>query len=219
MHKIQVKITDDGSTTLYHTALDEHYHSVFGAVQEAKHVYIQAGLEAVGSSPIHLLEIGFGTGLNALLSWQWAEHKQHKIHYTSIEYYPIQQAAVDKLYFGENNLIALQALHSSVWEQPVEMSACFTLKKVQANLLTCHFTPMSYDLVYYDAFAPDKQPEMWSEAVLKKVALAMRPQAVFVTYSTKGTVKQILRKLGMMVKRLPGPPGKRDMLFAKKLEL
>lgn len=208
---LKIRTTDDGSTTLYHTELDENYHSTFGAIQEADHVYIQAGFESLSVSQAHILEVGFGTGLNALLTCEKATEQRKQIIYHSIEKYPLSAKLVKQLNFGKNREGLLQKIHKTPWSETVRLTPYFQLRKIYADLLAYSFLA-SYDLIYYDAFAPDKQPELWQPEILQKVADTLLPQGILTTYSTKGTVKQAFRHAGLEVKRLPGPPGKRDML-------
>lgn len=216
MGNIKIRVTDDGSTTLFNKQLNEHYHSVYGAMQESIHVYINAGFLKLSSGQNSILEIGFGTGLNALLTQKNTERSKKKICYTSIEKYPVDSELISCLDFGLENREALLSLHSLGWGRFVQLSEWFRIKKIQEDLLTYTFEKSLYDLVYYDAFAPDKQPEMWEEDVLGKIVSAMKNKGILVTYSTKGIVKQRFRKLGLFVKRLPGPQGKRDMLYCVK---
>lgn len=216
MENLKIKRTEDGSTTLFHESLNEHYHSIYGALQEAKHIYIQAGFEKMSVTQNHILEIGFGTGLNTLLTKQYATKKQKKIIYTSIDLYPLNESIVAELDFGIAYNKDLRELHTVAWNTPIHLNDFFELTKLHQDLCTYEFPCERYDLVYYDAFAPDKQPEVWSYKVLGQVVAAMKKQAILVTYSTKGIVKQSLRKLGLQVKRLPGPLGKKDMLYCIK---
>ncbi len=191
---------------------------MFGAIQEALHVYINAGLDFVApQESISILEIGFGTGLNALLSCEFATQNRQKIIYHSLEKYPLAEEILEQLEFGAERQELLQKLHACEWEKAVEITPYFTLKKSQVGVCTHQFSE-KYDLIYYDAFAPDKQPEMWTPEVLKKVSETLSENGVVTTYSTKGIVKQAFRAAGLQVKRLPGPIGKRDMLRCIKGE-
>lgn len=213
---LKIRTTDDGSTTLYHTGLDESYHSTFGAIQEAKHVYIQAGFQQLDVLQSRILEIGFGTALNALLTCEAATKQQKKVSYHSIENYPLPAAIIKQLDFGNERTTLLQHFHAAHWGTVVEITPYFSLQKIHADLLTYQFQT-KYDLIYYDAFAPDKQPELWTPEVLHKVASTLSSRGVLTTYSTKGTVKQAFRNANLHVKRLSGPPGKRDMLRCIKI--
>lgn len=208
---LKTRTTADGSTTIYHSDLDENYHSVFGAVQESLHVYIQAGFEKLSTSQSRILEIGFGTGLNALLTCEQATKEKKNITYHSIEKSPLSQKIIAQLNFGQERTSLLNKLHKTAWDKTVAITPFFSLKKIHTDLLTYQFSE-NYDLIYHDAFAPDKQPELWTPEILQKVAAMLSPNGILTTYSTKGTVKQAFRRAGLLVKRLPGPPGKRDML-------
>lgn len=212
---LEIRTTNDGSTTIYNTDFDENYHSIFGAVQEALHVYIQAGFEELSPSQSRILEIGFGTGLNALLTCEQARKVQKHIIYHSLEKFPLSEEIVTKLDFGkkQNNLV--EKLHKATWNKTVAITPFFHLKKIHTDLL-CHRFTEKYDLIYYDAFSPDKQPELWTPKILQKVIAALLPNGILTTYSTKGIVKQAFRDAGLEVRRLSGPPGKRDMLRCQK---
>lgn len=213
---LKIRTTNDGSTTLYHRELDENYHSVFGALQEAQHIYIQAGFQQLSPSQSEILEIGFGTALNALLTCQAATKQQKKVNYHSIENYPLPPTITKQLDFGDEHNALLHSFHSAAWNTDVAITPYFNLRKVHADLLTYQFSK-KYDLIYYDAFAPDKQPELWTPKILHKIADSLLPQGILTTYSTKGTVKQAFRNANLQVKRLPGPLGKRDMLRCIKI--
>ena len=205
-------ITQDGSHTLYVPSLDEHYHSHFGAVTESNHIFINAGLGDIRSGSVTILEIGFGTGLNALLTALYASEHRLKVHYTSLEKYPLDAAVVSKLNYGsfagEGGRELFAAIHAAPWDTPTSITKWFTLDKKNADLTTGQPDGL-FDLVFFDAFGPDKQPEMWSEEVMRKIAVVMHAGSVFVTYSAKGSLKRMLRALNMEVTLLPGPPGKR----------
>ena len=211
--------TEDGSSTLYIPELNEHYHSVHGAVQESKHIFIQAGIEHVNCSEIAILEAGFGTGLNAYLSLQNAEENQRHILYHSFEKYPLLPEEVELLQYenteDDRSFPLFYRLHEAPWEEETAITPFFTLYKHQADFSEACFDA-TFDLVFFDAFAPDVQPHLWEEKVLEKFCRALKPGGIFVTYCVKGIVKQKLRHLGLTLERLPGPPGKREILRGKK---
>ncbi len=213
---LEIKYTQDGSTTIYHNELDETYHSIFGAIQEAQHIYIDAGFQELASHQNQILEIGFGTGLNALLTFENATHQKKEIVYHSIEKYTLSDEIIANLHFGAERQELLYRLHQSEWNIPIKLTPYFTLLKIHADLLKFNFS-QTYDLIYYDAFAPNKQPELWTKTVLEKVANTLKKDGILTTYSTKGTVKQGFREAGLFVKRLKGPIGKRDMLQCRKI--
>lgn len=217
----ELKITEDGSHTLYVPELNEHYHSTHGAIQEAMHVYIDAGFNYCEKEAIHILEIGFGTGLNCFLSLLEAKKQNRKIVYHSIELYPISKNEINHLNYPSQILNSdasiFEKLHQVEWNQEAKISDCFALTKLQGDLRGYQF-PSKYDLVYFDAFAPDIQPSLWTQEIFKNIHKHLNYNAILTTYCTKGIVKQALRASGFKVKRLPGPPGKRQMLRATKLD-
>lgn len=217
----ELKITEDGSHTLFVPELNEHYHSTHGAIQEALHVYIEAGFTNCEKNPILILEVGFGTGLNCLLTLLEAEKQNRKVIYHSIELYPINQEEIEHLNYTSqipnSDSSIFKKLHNAKWNQEVKITEHFTLNKLQGDLRGFNF-PRKYDLVYFDAFAPDIQPTLWTLEVFENIHKFLHPNATLTTYCTKGIVKQALRASGFKVKRLPGPPGKRQMLRATKLD-
>ncbi|PKQ65078.1 SAM-dependent methyltransferase [Labilibaculum filiforme] len=217
--KRELKITEDGSHTLFVPELNEHYHSTHGAIQEAMHVYLNAGFNYCDQNPIHILEVGFGTGLNCFLTLMEAQKQKRQVVYHSIELYPIQEEHIQSLNYTDQIERADKAvffkLHQAIWNQEVKITEDFTLEKLQGDLRSFQF-PASYDLIYFDAFAPDIQPELWTQDIFEKLHHHLKEEAILTTYSTKGIIKQALRAAGFEVKRLPGPPGKRQMLRAKK---
>jgi tRNA U34 5-methylaminomethyl-2-thiouridine-forming methyltransferase MnmC len=222
---LQLITTGDGSHSLLNTDLNETYHSTHGAVQESQHVFIKNGLdffiEQNTPDEINILEVGFGTGLNALLTARQIQDSKIKVHYTSLEAFPISIELADQLSYS-NDVVFQQSkqlfmsLHESGWDEPVSILANFTLEKKIITLQESSFHPSEFDLVYFDAFAPNKQPEMWEVDILEKVVQAMKPKGVFVTYCAKGQLKRDLKSLGMIIETLPGPPGKREMVRALK---
>jgi tRNA U34 5-methylaminomethyl-2-thiouridine-forming methyltransferase MnmC len=220
----KIIITDDGSTTIYLPEWDEQYHSKFGAIQEARHVFIQMGLlkvfEREDLAEVSILEIGFGTGLNALVTWQEALKSEVLINYTGVEAYPVSSQEVEHLNFAERLEVAESAsvfekMHKSEWEIPEQLSEFFVLTKQQK-----FFQDISdvnkYDLIYFDAFGAGIQPDLWTEIIFEKMYNAIRTNGVLVTYAAKGSVRRAMLQVGFKVERLPGPPGKREMLRATK---
>jgi tRNA U34 5-methylaminomethyl-2-thiouridine-forming methyltransferase MnmC len=214
--KRQFILTGDGSHTLFVPELNETYHSTRGAMQESLHVFLQAGFHYMLPSemqPLRVLEVGFGTGLNALLTWLEAERLNFPVYYEAVEKYPLtgqETAALN--YPGQEKLACL---HRCGWEAPVVLSSCFTLCKKHVDLL--EYTPTGhFEVIYFDAFAPAVQPELWHKAVFCKLYEALNPGGALVTYSAKGTVKEALREAGFEVQRLAGAMGKRHMVRAIK---
>ena len=218
-YRPQLKVTGDGSHTLFIPSLNEHYHSHFGALTESKHIFIGAGLDFCVSESIKILEVGFGTGLNALLTALNAEEKRRHIEYVSLEKYPLLIETVSQLNYsslaGDSGKRLFDAIHMARWDNAVRISDWFTIFKKKFDLVT-EVPAGSYDLIYFDAFGPDKQPEMWTPDVLEKIASVTHEGSVFVTYSAKGSLKRTLRDLGFEVTLLPGPPGKRVITRAVK---
>ena len=215
---IQIKTSEDGSSTLYRPDLDEHYHSIHGAIQESMHVFIEAGLNHHSANQLNILEIGFGTGLNALLSLLHKKDKQ--IYYHSIERYPLPTELVSKINYPDciDSSEAgryFQSIHQSPWNTPCEIQKNFTLYKEEGSLETFN-TAMSFDLIFFDAFAPDKQPELWKDEIFEYLSQHMNPGGILTTYSAQGTVKRALMQAGLSIEKIPGPPGKRDMLRATR---
>jgi tRNA U34 5-methylaminomethyl-2-thiouridine-forming methyltransferase MnmC len=214
--------TSDGSPTLLNTSLNETYHSRHGALQESKHVFIHHGLDFVskslGNAAINILEVGFGTGLNALLTLQQSITDNLIIHYTSLEAFPVEESIWTKLNYAESAEAKEQfeKLHCAKWNESESISFNFTLRKLHTTLQQVALELNYYDLIYFDAFAPNKQPEMWDLPILQKITEAMKPEGVFVTYCAKGQLKRDLKSAGLAVETLHGPPGKREMVRAKK---
>ncbi|GAO30203.1 tRNA (5-methylaminomethyl-2-thiouridine)(34)-methyltransferase MnmD [Geofilum rubicundum] len=215
----ELRISEDGSSTLYRADLDEHYHSFHGAIQESMHVFIEAGLKNVRpKSALNILEIGFGTGLNALLTWI---HKPEGIiHYHGLEKYPVDPdltALINypQLLGGERVLRHFSAMHAGVWDQEMVIQDDFLLTKLKVDLCDFEFKTR-YDLVYFDAFAPEKQPELWTDTIFRNIFNKMSHGGVLTTYSAKGAVRRSMQAAGFEVERIPGPPGKREMLRATK---
>lgn len=221
MLKREIKITEDGSHTIYIPELNEHYHSTHGAIQEAIHVYINAGLHFSDKNPIRILEIGFGTGLNAYLTLVEAENNKRSIVYHSLERYPVDEEQLKVLNYPEQidfyNKGLFKKLHEVDWNKASEISDNFELKKINGDLKTIDIKD-KYDLIYFDAFAPDIQPDLWTEEIFKKLYKCTNSNAILVTYCSKGIVKRALRASGFEVKRLAGPPGKHHILRATKIE-
>jgi tRNA U34 5-methylaminomethyl-2-thiouridine-forming methyltransferase MnmC len=228
---MKVVTTDDGSDTLFRSDLNEHYHSTFGAVQESQHIFIEQGfLHAIGNFSrggeggeifINIFEVGFGTGLNALLTQAEAEKHGIKVQYTAIEAFPLAEKYWQSLNYpyltGSADFGKVYAsLHLARWNQPVNISGHFTLLKIHGTLATYFPPPCSSDLIYFDAFGPDVQPELWSGPIFQNLFNGLSPGGFLVTYSVKGTVVRALRAAGFITEKIAGPPGKRHILRARK---
>lgn len=217
---IEIIQTKDGSHTLRNTELNETYHSIHGALQESQHVFIQQGLEYKLQQRLPrlaILEVGFGTGLNAWLTAQKIWGREVLVSYVSLESFPLDHAILSKLNYANEakGLELFEKVHSATWDEPVLVTPNFSLHKMKTTLQQASL-PTAFDLIYFDAFAPEKQPEMWALPSLEKVVATMKPDAAFVTYCAKGQVKRDLKSLGLLVEALPGPPGKREMIRAIK---
>ncbi len=214
-----IEHTEDGSATLFVPSLNEHYHSVKGAHTESQHIFVEMGLNASQATEPRILEIGFGTGLNALLTLETVESASRKVYYTGVELYPLPWNTVAQLGYSTNPLF--ETLHTAPWEQDVAITPHFTLHKVQEDVATGHLSFVGnarYDVVYFDAFAPEKQPEMWSEELFSHIFVILNKGGILTTYCAKGSVRRMLQAVGFLVERLPGPPGgKREILRAQKI--
>lgn len=220
--KVEIEKTADGSPTLYRNDIDEHYHSVKGALEESRHVYVDLGWKKAAQhfDPVILFEVGFGTGLNAALTARAAMDSGIRTIYYSVELYPLPKETTDNLlpYQGEGYRGEFQAVNEAGWGESVEINPFFTLIKIQANLLEMTL-PANITAVYFDAFALEKQPEMWTEDIFRKIYNSMIPGGILTTYCAKGCIRRMLQGIGFITERLPGPPGgKREVLRATKRE-
>jgi len=211
MSLLKIVSTADGSKTIYSDRFGEHYHSTFGAVSESNHVFIEAGYLSTTVDSVSVLEIGFGTGLNAWLTLQQAGKLHRKTCYETIELCPIDELTACEL--SEDDLF--RSLHTATWEQPIEIAPGFVLHKRKSDLLQTVFT-CKFDVVYFDAFSPVVQPEMWNRDIFAGLYEVMNSGAVLTTYCAKGAVRRTMQSVGFAVERLPGPAGKREMLRAWK---
>jgi len=223
--KREILLTADGSHTV---ALPGNitYHSVYGAIQESRHVYIQAGLEycllhmPASQQQINILEMGFGTGLNAILSLQHIRQYPCKLYYQAVELYPLSITDIKRLNYAEQlhapNLYAIyNNMHGSAWGKDISLNTQFTIHKSQTSITT--FTnELKFNLIYFDAFAPDAQPELWETNVFRNMYALLETSGILVTYCSKGAVRRNLISCGFAVEKLPGPPGKREILRAIK---
>lgn len=218
---VKIITTSDGSHSLFNDELNETYHSIHGAIQESNHVFLKNGLEYVAEKtvlPLSLLEVGFGTGLNALLTFQYAIQHDRKIYYRAIEPSPLEENIWMALNYPAllNLKDEFTTLHSSPWNNDQILNDNFILIKMQTTLQEVKIIPASLDLVYFDAFAPSRQPDIWEVSLLKKIFSSLKPGGVMVTYCAKGELKRNLSSLGFTLEIVPGPPGKREMIRATK---
>jgi tRNA U34 5-methylaminomethyl-2-thiouridine-forming methyltransferase MnmC len=220
--KREIIPTSDGSHTVKVPELNVTYHSHHGALGESIHVFIEAGLREAfrlfEGGPIRVFEVGFGTGLNALLTALEAEKEGREVRYTSLELYPLSEEESAVLNYGEllpGSGPLLQQLHHCPWGEEVRITDRFSLEKQQASLLD--FSPTgSYHVIYFDAFGPDAQPALWTEEVFRKLHRLLVPQGLLVTYCSKSVVRRAMKAAGFTVKKIPGPWGKREMVRAIK---
>lgn len=214
-----LQLTDDGSHTLFVPEIDECYHSTHGAIQESRHIFIEAALKQCVKDQISILEVGFGTGLNAFLALVEAERSGKDIHYLTLEKFPVPVSTALLLNYPEQIDAKMKslfdALHCCNWNEVVDVTPYFHLEKIK-----CDFTQFNhnrrYDVIFFDAFSPEKQPEMWTEKQFEQIYLQANPGAILTTYCAKGVVRRAMKSAGFEVERLPGPPGKREILRAIK---
>ncbi|MAY82559.1 MAG: SAM-dependent methyltransferase [Flavobacteriales bacterium] len=213
--------TKDGSHSLYLPDMDEQYHSMHGSIAEALVVYIGNGLleKAKEQSTIKVFEMGFGTGLNAMLSWMESRKKALKLEYLCLEKYPLEEKEWKSLNFAKQSEFDQQKfedLHLANWGEWVEMDEFFKIKKLQDDLRTVEL-PNDIDLIYFDAFAPEKQPHLWKKEVFEKMYASLKPAGILTTYCVKGEIRRRLKEIGFEIEKLPGPVGgKREVLRAIK---
>ncbi len=213
-----IKMTGDGSPTLFVPELNEHYHSVYGAMAESAHVFIENGLNRIKKNEIAVFEVGFGTGLNAWLTCLSAGKDHKRVSYHTIEINPLDRTEwieyKEHLTGKEGNSL-FEFIHECPWEKEIEITPWFKINKIAGDIAG-HNTSMLYDVIYFDAFGPEVQPELWGSRIFNKIAAWMNTGALLTTYSVKGTVRRNLQAGGLKVERIPGPPGKRQMTLAFK---
>jgi tRNA U34 5-methylaminomethyl-2-thiouridine-forming methyltransferase MnmC len=220
--KRELLTTGDGSLTIHLPEWNEQYHSKHGAIAEAVHVFIKTGLthwiSENDSCEVSVLEIGFGTGLNAFLTSLEAAKKNLQINYSGIEAYPVSETEIDQLNYASLLDVSQHdflKLHKACWESPSEINQNFILTK-RKQLFSEIKDIEHYNIVYFDAFGARVQPELWTESIFELMFKALKPGGVLVTYSAKGSVRRAMQAVGFLVERMPGPPGKREMLRATK---
>lgn len=222
---IKIIRTDDGSHSLFIDELNESYHSFHGAVRESEHVFIENGLnyfcqKLERRDSVKIYEVGFGTGLNALLAAKWADVKKIRIEYSTLECFPLPKEIINQLNYStlfSSFLQVFESIHNVPWGSPHQITDHFTICKTKGKLEDISISKEAYDIIFYDAFAPSKQPEMWEADNLSKTVKGLKKPGVFVTYCAKGQLKRDLRSLDCQVESLPGPPGKKEMVRAIKL--
>jgi len=217
--KREIIITSDGSTTLHLPDWGEQYHSKHGAIQEAYHVFIKNGLDLF-TNEVAILEIGFGTGLNAFITFLEAEKRNLTVNYVGVEAYPVKPEEVACLNYvselkAEDSSVIFKQMHQQSWEDQHVISSNFKLTK-QQKLFKDIADVNQYNLIYFDAFGANHQPELWTETVFETMYNTLQKNGVLVTYAAKGSVRRAMQAVGFTVERLQGPPGKREMLRAIK---
>jgi tRNA U34 5-methylaminomethyl-2-thiouridine-forming methyltransferase MnmC len=218
----EIITTSDGSTTIHLPDWDENYHSKHGAIQEAKHVFIENGLSLFKDKSIAILEIGFGTGLNAFITFLESKKLNIAADYVGVEAYPISSEEILSMnYVNELNAKAenqiFEQMHTCNWEEKTILSDMFCLTKRKQFFADIEDIAQ-FDLIYFDAFGYRVQPELWSTEIFQKMYNALKPNGVLVTYAARGVVKRSMIEVGFTVEKLPGPPGKREMFRATKKE-
>lgn len=218
--KREIIKTSDGSTTIHLPDWDESYHSKHGAIQEALHVFIKNGFSLFKGKPISILEIGFGTGLNAFITFLEAQKNEQKVNYVGVEAYPVAAEEVLQMnYAGELNagdqMAIFEKMHQSQWGEPMALSEDFTLTKRQQFFHEVEDEQV-FDLIYFDAFGFRVQPELWSLEIFQKMYRALKPSGILVTYAARGIIKRNMIEAGFSVEKMAGPPGKREMFRASK---
>ena len=207
--------TEDGSPTLWSEQYGETYHSSFGAVTESLHVFIEAGFNRTTANPLHIFEMGFGSGLNALLTFKFASQKNIRVRYHAVEIYPVPFDITSKMSVEKGLSDVFLKLHEAGWNEPTVITPEFELLKIKQNLLDWEPKDL-FHLVYFDAFSPESQPELWTGDVFQKIYKMLYPGGILTTYCAKGYVRRNMIAAGFREERLPGPPGKREMLRAVK---
>lgn len=218
--KREIITTKDGSVTIHLPEMQENYHSKFGAIQEANHVFIKNGLSLTQSQPISILEIGFGTGLNAFITYLESLKSGQQIDYTGIEAYPVTPEEVVQLNYPEqldaaNKQAVFNTMHSQEWGQRNVLSTAFTLEKRRQFFHNIEDVNR-FDLIYFDAFGYQIQPDLWSVEIFNKMFSALKKNGILVTYACRTVIKKAMMEAGFTTEKIPGPPGKREMLRGYK---
>jgi tRNA U34 5-methylaminomethyl-2-thiouridine-forming methyltransferase MnmC len=212
--------TRDGSTTIHIKDWDECYHSRFGAIQEAQHVFIKNGLSLFENQSVSILEIGFGTGLNAFITFLESQNLNQIIDYVGVEAYPILAEEVLSMNYvselnAETERTIFEKMHECNWEEQITLRQDFLFTKRNQFFADIDDSE-KFDLIYFDAFGYDVQPELWSTEIFEKMYKALKPSGVLVTYAARGVIKRSMKEVGFTVEKLPGAPGKREMFRARK---
>jgi tRNA U34 5-methylaminomethyl-2-thiouridine-forming methyltransferase MnmC len=204
----------DGSTTLWVPGLDEHYHSIHGALTESQHVFIEAGLNAIGTSNVRILEVGLGTALNARLTLDQAQQDGRTIAYDALEKFPLTKEEIEAI--GLQGMSKETPFLTATPGATTQITEQFTFRLLVEDVKTFEGEQDSYNLIYFDAFAPSAQPDLWTDAIFENMFRLLKPGGALVTYCAKGVVKRSMKAAGFEVEALPGPPRKREMTRAWK---
>ena len=212
--------TNDGSNSIYSNIFNDQYHSLHGAFQESEHIYIQTGFNYCKQNPIKIFEVGFGTGLNTILTIREGLKRNIRIEYHTIELFPLGLNLINQLNYSEflspDLNVFYNQLHECKWNEEIEITKKFIFRKIKSDFHNYSFDK-KFDLIYFDAFASEKQPTMWTTKIFTKIYNCLNQEGILTTYSSKGIVKNNLRDVGFYVKRLAGPKGKRHILRASKI--
>lgn len=222
MNNVKVIFTKDGSKTLHMPEHNEQYHSIHGAINEAEHVFIKNGLRECEQDKLTIFEMGFGTALNAFMTYLESKKTSQNVRYYTIENNPLPLKLVESLEYPDilnarNEESIFSLLHTSEWNALTTITPTFELYKISDDIQKLTLDD-KVDLVYYDAFGPRVQADLWTERIFSVISAVMKPESILVTYCAKGEVKRILKRLGFVVETLTGPPGKREMVRAKKIK-
>jgi len=224
---LEIIKTEDGSNTIYDNNLNEYYHSKFGAIAESMHVFIKAGLHFIIKKEfqsINIFEVGFGTGLNAFLTYLKTSTRNISVFYHTIEPFPLQDSILEQLNYtqithGKHDKNIFDKLHKCEWNREIKVSDNFQFFKQQIKLEEMDFPTKKFDLIYFDAFAPDVQPELWKPDIFAKIFKSLKSGGILTTYSAKGEVRRNLHHAGFKVEKVPGPKGKREILRAVRISV
>ena len=217
----EIIITSDGSHTIMDTTTNENYHSIYGALSESLYVFIEQGLKQITKYHVNIFEMGFGTGLNTFLTLLYSIEKKISINYITLELFPVSNSLIPYLNYPElcgafNSRKYFEQIHYCDWDKEINIAPDFILKKINEDICTFKFDKL-YDLVYYDAFSPNKQPELWSDKIFCNISRHISSNGILVTYSASGKVKRSLQNAGLQVEKIKGPVNKRHMLRAQKI--
>ncbi len=219
--KKEVVVTGDGSKTIHMPELNESYHSTHGALQEAEHVFVKYGLAQLEKGRLDVFELGFGTGLNAILAYRYAKQNNVLINYIGIEAFPVPAEMVDALdytnFLSEDEREVFRKMHEVVWGDKIRLSDLFIFQKVEQKIEDYIEGVGTVDIVFFDAFGPRAQGDLWQPSILGKMARKLREKGMLTTYCAQGQFRRDLKSVGFEVTKVPGPPGKREMTVAFKL--